>query len=61
MEVNFKENGNAFIDGKEYIPVSRLEESIDDAIRYTTRRDFLLKVAFVAAIIISFTIGFVVG
>lgn len=61
MDISIKENGNALINGKEYIPMSRLEEDIDEAVAYGVRKKIIKTIAFIAAIIVSFAFGYVMG
>ncbi len=57
MEVSIKENGNALIDGKEYIPLERLEADIDGAVAYHARKKFINTLLVCGLVIISFLVG----
>ena len=61
MRYKVLKNGNIEIDGKQYIPMARLEKTIDEALVYKRRKDITRIIILVAAIVISFAIGYVVG
>lgn len=61
MDVSIKENGNVVVDGKEYIPMSRLEEDIAEATAYNARRKCLHLVVMVLVVVVSFVVGYAIG
>ncbi len=61
MEVSIKSNGNALINGKEYVPMARLEADIDEAVTYNARKKAISIILVSAAVIISFACGYALG
>ena len=61
MDYKTFKNGNIEIDGKQYVPLARLEADIDEAVTYTERKKVITAIAFTAAAIISFAIGYALG
>ena len=61
MRYKVLKNGNIEIDGKQYVPMARLEKTIDEALVYKRRKDITRIIILVAAIVVSFAIGYVVG
>lgn len=61
--MNYKtlKNGNIEINGKQYVPMARLEKTIDEALVYKRRKDIIRIIAFIAAIVISFACGYAIG
>ena len=52
MDIQYKDNGNILVDGKEYIPRERLENAIDEAVSYG-RTEKIKKAAVVSISIIT--------